>query len=662
MSQTFEMLCSPFSIGGVTLRNRFVMAPVTTGSYLGEHGEFSPDGIDYFARRAEGGFGLLLSGALTCDSQVDTAQTLGPSIAAGENAPYVIAAGRELNQRLAPLGTKMFLQLTMGLGRNYPGLYAPSALPVYGAPGQVSPALTTEQVHAKIDAVVAGARVAQEAGFAGVEVHAMHWGYLLDQFAMSLTNRRSDEYGGSLENRLRAAGQIVAGIKRDCGSDFPVMMRLGLKSYVRDFGQASFDGTGERGRTLEEGVRIARMLESLGYDALDVDTGTYDSFYWACPPSYVPRGYMAQLASAAKRAVGIPVICGSRMNSPALDEQGIEDGSFDAVALGRPAIADPDLPRKVEQGMPERIRPCLGCNQGCFERVVGEGKPAGCTVNAEMGHAASYQATKADAPRRVVVLGGGVAGMEAARVAALRGHEVVLLERRGELGGHLIAGARLEQKRELGELNAWYQCEIERLGVDVRLGTDASAADVAALAAEKGVVVLATGSRSVLPAALPGHERAITCVEALMNPERVGERVVVVGDGFVGGADVALQCARHGKKVSLVQELPELFLGWLGVPTPNRQYLADALDHYGVRVLLGCEGVEVVEGGVDVAAPEKLHLPADTVIAAETFEPLPSMGEALEQAGLEVYEVGDGAQVGNILTAVERAYAVAREL
>lgn len=409
-------------------------------------------------------------------------------------------------------------------------------------------------------------------------------------------------------------------------------------------------------------MRIARMLEEQGYDALDMDTGTYDSFYWACPPSYVPRGYMAELASAAKCAVGIPVICGSRMNDPALDEQGIEDGSFDAVALGRPAIADPDLPRKVEQDTPERIRPCLGCNQGCFERVVGEGKPAVCTVNAEMGHAASYQVTKADAPRRVVVVGGGVAGMEAARVAALRGHEVVLLERRGELGGHLIAGARLEQKRELGELNVWCQHELERLGVDVRLGADISAADVTALAAENGVVVLATGSRSVLPAALPGHERAITCVDALMNPERVGDRVVVVGDGFVGGADVALQCARHGKQVSLVQELPELFLGWLGVPTPNAQYLADALEHYGVRVLLGCGDIEVVDGGVDVAAPEMLHLPADTVVAAETFEPLPSMREALEQSGFEVYEVGDGAQVGNILTAVGRAYAVAREL
>ena len=660
MTHEYAALCSPFSIGAVTVKNRFVMAPVTTGSYLGAHGEFSSEGIDYFVRRAEGGFGLLQSGALNVDYDVDPVSALGPDIISG--AAWVRESGRRLNARIEPLGASMFLQITMGLGRNYPGLYAPSELPVYDAPGIMSKALAVEQIARKVDHMVEGARVAQEAGFAGVEVHAMHWGYLLDQFAMAITNQRTDEYGGTLENRLRCAREIVEGIKQTCGRDFPVTMRLGLKSYLRGLGKASFDGSGEVGRTVEEGVRICELLQSYGYDALDVDTGTYDSFYWACPPSFIERGYMVELAAEAKRAVSIPIICGSRMGDPAVAEKAIEEGMIDAVALGRPSIADPDLPRKVEEGHSRRIRPCISCNQGCFHQLMAMGKPAGCAVNPEMGHDASYRLRPAVARRHIVVVGGGVAGMEAARTCALRGHDVTLFERDTQLGGHLIAAAKLGFERELGELNAWYQTELAALGVDVRLGQEADDQTIAALGSD--AVVLAVGSRSTMPA-IPGVEGAITCVDALMDEALVGDRVIIVGNGFVDGASLALQLVREGKHVTLVQEPDELFLGFLGVPVPNERYLRDAFEYYGVDVHTGCQEISVTDAGVRVvlvAGEVAVQIDADTVIVAETFEPVTSMAGQLAEMGVEVHEVGDGAQVGNVLSAIGSAYGIARVL
>lgn len=217
----------------------------------------------------------------------------------------------------------MFAQISLGLGRNYPDLPAPSEMPVYENPGKVSPALTKEQIKIKIDAVVRTARLAKESGFAGVEVHSIHWGYLLDQFAMSFFNHREDEYGGSLENRLRAAREIVEGIKKECGADYPVSMRLGLQTFIQGIEKASLDGENEVGRTLEEGIEIAKLLESYGYDLLNVDTGTYDSFYYACPPMYMPKGFLVDLAEKAKAAVKIPVIGGGRMNDPDIAEKAV---------------------------------------------------------------------------------------------------------------------------------------------------------------------------------------------------------------------------------------------------------------------------------------------------------------------------------------------------
>ena len=383
-----------------------------TGAYSGSQGEFSKEGIDYFVRRAQGGFGLIYSGGQGVDSIVDP--VVETSIL---QAPAVFKkAGIELNTRLKAYGAHMFLQLSFGFGRNMPGAYAPSELPVCGMPDMTTPEITKEQIKQKIYQMIQAAILVKESGFSGVEIHAIHWGHLLDQFAMSITNKRTDEYGGSLDNRLRIARELVEGIKQACGKDFPVTMRLGLRTFMKDFNKASYTGEEEVGRTLEESIEIAKRLEAYGYDALSVDAGTVDSFYYACPPGYIKSGYLIDMAATVKKAVSIPVLVGGRMADADISEKAIEDGKIDGVALGRPSLADPDYANKIMLDTSEKIRPCIACNQGCIHRYMTVGSVC-CAVNPETGRDISYGITPTLQKKKVVIVGGGVAGMEAARTA-----------------------------------------------------------------------------------------------------------------------------------------------------------------------------------------------------------------------------------------------------
>ena len=291
MEQRYIHLGKPLQIGKLTVKNRFCMAPIGGGQHHLPGGGLKDETIQYLVERAKGGFGLIVTGAIAADCTVDPYTGIGPAILQNPDAFKMTAS--ELNERAGAYGTKIFAQITMGLGRNYPNLPAPSSVHVYRHPGEVSPELTRDQIKSKIESMVKAAKIAKDSGFAGIEVHSIHWGYLLDQFALSMMNHRTDEYGGSLENRLRAAREILEGIKQECGGDYPVSMRLGLKTFVKDFEKATLTGEEEAGRTIEEGVEIAKLLESYGYDCLNVDTGIYDSFYYACPPMYMPKGYAA---------------------------------------------------------------------------------------------------------------------------------------------------------------------------------------------------------------------------------------------------------------------------------------------------------------------------------------------------------------------------------
>lgn len=656
--QSYEHLGKPVQIGSLTIKNRFCMAPIGGGQHHLPGGGLKDETIQYLVERAKGGFGLIFTGALGADGTVDPYSGVGPTILQNPDAFKFTAC--ELNERAGAYGAKIFAQITMGLGRNYPGLPAPSSVQVFHHPGEVSPELTRDQIKSKIESVVKSAKIAKDSGFAGVEVHSIHWGYLLDQFALSMMNHRSDEYGGSLENRLRAAKEILEGIKQECGSHFPVSMRLGLKTFVKDFEKATLTGEDEAGRTLEEGIQIAKLLESYGYDCLSVDTGTYDSFYYACPPMYMPKGYLVEMAAKAKEAVHIPILAGGRMNDPDIAEAAIRDGKIDAVVMGRAALADPEYPNKVLTGHTERIRPCIACNQGCITRLQ-QGKQPTCAVNPAAMRENRFALRPNVHPKKVVVVGGGVSGMETARVAAMRGHKVSLYEKNDKLGGNLIPGGSHRFKKEVRELNVWYQNELNRLSVEIHTGEAVTAAQLKSMGAD--VIVLATGSVPIMPN-VPGIDDAkvIGCMDAFAHPEQIGQKVIVIGGGLVG-CEMALDYAQEGKEVTVVEALPKILSAGIPSPIPNGQMIPDLFEYHHVNVLEGHKLAAVEHGKAILECDgQKKELDADSIVIAVGFRPAPSMARELADCGAVVYEIGDGQQVSTILHAVWDGYEIGNNI
>lgn len=654
----YEYLGKPLQIGTLTIKNRFCMAPIGGGQHHLPGGGLKNETIQYLVERAKGGFGLIFTGAMAADGTVDPYTGVGPTILQNPDAFKMTAS--ELNERAGAYGTKIFAQITMGLGRNYPNLPAPSSVHVFRHPGEVSPELTKDQIKSKIDSVIEAAKIAKDSGFSGIEVHSIHWGYLLDQFALSMMNHRTDEYGGSLENRLRAAKEILEGIKQVCGSDYPVSMRLGLKSFVKGFEKATLTGEGEVGRTLEEGIEIAKLLESYGYDCLSVDTGIYDSFYYACPPMYMPKGYLVEMAEKAKAAVNIPILAGGRMNDADIAEEAIRDGKIDAVVLGRAALADPAYPNKVLSGHTEQIRPCIACNQGCITRLQ-QGKQPTCAVNPAAMREMRFAMHPCMEKKNVVIVGGGVAGMEAARVAAIRGHKVSLYEKNVELGGNLLPGGSHNFKKEVRELNAWYKNELCRLPVEIHLNTEVTADQLRKMGAD--VILLATGSVPVMPN-VPGigDSKVIGCMDAFANPDKIGQKVVVIGGGLVG-CEMALDYAENGKEVTVAEALPKILSAGIPSPIPNGQMIPDLFEHYHVNVLENHKLSAVKDGKavLESDGQEKV-LEADSIVIAVGFRPAPSMAKELAGCGAVVYEIGDGQEVSTILHAVWDGYEVGNNI
>ena len=660
MSYPYSPLFQPLKLGkNLTIKNRFCVGPLTLPSLHGPFGEFSPDGLAYFEARAKGGFGLLFTGAFHPDTLVDPVHPLDSKQPMKSPKAFMRSA-IELLERLDAYGAKMIPQVSMGYGRNAVGCYGPSQIPYYHDPSLATPALTRDQIKQKIDQMIATAAFLQKCGFPGVEVHAMHWGYLLDQFALTFMNHRTDEYGGPLENRLRCAREILEGIKAACGPDFVVSMRLALKTYIKDYNTPSLHGEDEAGRTLEEGLTICKKLEEYGYDCLSVDFGQYDSFYYAAPPCYMEKGRIIDLAAQAKAAVKIPILCGGRMNDPDLAAEAVRSGKIDGVVLGRPSLADPAYPQKVAMGQPEDIRPCIGCNQGCIGALK-LGRRAGCAVNAEAAREASFGLTPALQKKNVLVVGGGVSGMEAARVSALRGHAVTLCEGSSQLGGSLIPAGAHDFKADLRDLNAWYQRQLTKLGVTVELNTRLDAAAI--LARKPDAVVLAQGAVPVIPR-VPGVDspKVMDCVAALTRDPDAGDKVVVIGGGLVG-CETAVGYAQAGKTVTVIEALPDILSAGIPVPESNEQMLRDLLAEGKVAIKTASRLSAVTETGVTLSTPNgEETLEADTVVLAVGFTPRPSLADGLLGSGLEVYPVGDGVKVGSVMTAVAAGYTVGRRI
>jgi 2-enoate reductase len=538
-----------------------------------------------------------------------------------------------------------------------------SAIPYYWNPTMMCKELSTEEVERLVKAFGPVSHILAEAGIDGVELHG-HEGYLFDQFTTGLWNHRTDRYGGDLLGRLCFVIEVLKEIKKQVGDTFPVQYRFALKHYIKGYNSGALPGEEyvEAGQNIEEGLRMAKTLEEAGFNALHVDAGCYDSWYWAHPPAYQKHGCMVDMAEEVKKIVKIPVIAVGRLDIPELAEQVIAQGKADIVAIGRGLLADPFWVKKVEEGRPEQIRPCIGCHDGCMNRLVNE-KPLSCAVNPACGREGTYALQPANERQNVMVIGGGISGMEAARVAKARGHKVELYERSDHLGGHLIeASVPAFKKDELRLLN-WYKNELENLGVEVHLNTEVTPH----LIGEKkpDVIIVSTGSKPIVLDA-PGVTKqriVMTVTDFLLDKKKTGETVVVIGGGRVG-CETAIWLAQQGKKVTVVEKLDKLMSTDPPVPRMNKMMLLDLLRFHKVDILTNTSLFEVKDNEIVVINKSfsKHTLKTDTVVIAVGLAPDQDLYRELQGKIHNLYLIGDSRQARNIMGAIWDAYEVARTI
>lgn len=661
----YQNLFTPVKIGSVTIKNRFAMAPMGPLGLADSEGGFNQRGIDYYTERAKGGTGLIITGVTFSDCKVET-QSMPNCPNSTYNPVHFIRTSREMTERVHAYGSKIFLMMSAGFGRvtiptnlgEFPPV-APSEIPHRWLDKMCRP-LTVEEIKSIVKSFGDGAYNAKRAGFDGVEIHAVHEGYLLDQFAISMFNLRNDEYGGSLENRLSFAREVVEEIKSRCGEDFPVALRYSVKSMIKDWREGALPGEEfeEKGRDIAEGLEAAKLLVQYGYDALDTDVGTYDAWWWNHPPMYQEKGLFRPYCKMVKEVVDVPVICAGRMDNPDMALESLEKGECDIVSLGRPLLADPDYVNKLRAGRMAQVRPCISCQEGCMGRVQ-EYSMINCAVNPQAARERDMAYEPILKSKKVMVVGGGVAGCEAARVLAIRGHQPELYEKGSRLGGNLLPGGAPEFKEDDLALAKWYETTLKDLRVPVYYNHEVTKDEV--LAGDYDAVIIATGSQPK-KFSLGDDEKVYTASQVLLKEKDCGETTVIVGGGLVG-CETALWLAEHGKKVTIVEALDKI----LAVNGPlchaNKDMLERLVPYHGVEVVAGAR-VKKYENGVltaDTAEGEKT-IPCDSVILAVGYREENSLYHDLEFDVPEIYLLGDAKKVSNIMYAIWDAFEVANHI
>ena len=661
----YQNLFTPVKIGSVTIKNRFAMAPMGPLGLADSEGGFNQRGIDYYTERAKGGTGLIITGVTFSDCKVET-QSMPNCPNSTYNPVHFIRTSREMTERVHAYGSKIFLMMSAGFGRvtiptnlgEFPPV-APSEIPHRWLDKMCRP-LTVEEIKSIVKSFGDGAYNAKRAGFDGVEIHAVHEGYLLDQFAISMFNLRNDEYGGSLENRLRFAREVVEEIKSRCGEDFPVALRYSVKSMIKDWREGALPGEEfeEKGRDIAEGLEAAKLLVQYGYDALDTDVGTYDAWWWNHPPMYQEKGLFRPYCKMVKEVVDVPVICAGRMDNPDMALESLEKGECDIVSLGRPLLADPDYVNKLRAGRMAQVRPCISCQEGCMGRVQ-EYSMINCAVNPQAARERDMAYEPILKSKKVMVVGGGVAGCEAARVLAIRGHQPELYEKGSRLGGNLLPGGAPEFKEDDLALAKWYETTLKDLRVPVYYNHEVTKDEV--LAGDYDAVIIATGSQPK-KFSLGDDEKVYTASQVLLKEKDCGETTVIVGGGLVG-CETALWLAEHGKKVTIVEALDKI----LAVNGPlchaNKDMLERLVPYHGVEVVADAR-VKKYENGVltaDTVEGEKT-IPCDSVILAVGYREENSLYHDLEFDVPEIYLLGDAKKVSNIMYAIWDAFEVANHI
>ena len=684
MDQRLQPLFTPWKIGNCEIKNRIVLTSMGGTDLFGwmEKNHFDKDGARFIMEVAKNNVGLVLPGCQPVYNPM-----FGQWLHKNKK---MYADLKKWTPELHKTGAKLFVQLTAGFGRSFTisemmeKLYTNPALRVLSKPfmdldkitASASPSpnrwsdkvpsreMTKAEIKEFVNAFAESAKMLKDAGVDGVEVHAVHEGYLLDQFTLKYVNKRTDEYGGSFENRYRFAVEIVQAIKKACGDDFPVSLRYSIISKTKGFRQGALPGEAytEAGRDMAESEKAVKYLQDAGYDCLNCDNGTYDAWYWAHPAPYMPRNCNLEDVAHIKKFVDIPVVCAGRMD-PAVGAEAIAQGKIDGVGIARQFLSDPEWITKLMEGREEDIRPCICCHNACFNMAhyngVGNDQTladnagmARCALNPETMQSSKYKIVKTGRPKNIAVIGGGIGGMEAARVLTLRGHKVTIYEKSDRLGGVFIAAAAPEFKEKDRELIKWYEKEMKDLGIEIKFNTEVK--DTTSLNADE--VIVATGSKARI-LKVPGAEKAIEACDYLLGRKEVGQKVIIIGGGLTG-CEIALDMYRKGKTPVIV-EIKNDLIAVKGVCLANSSYLRDFFALNNVEVHLDTMLSEVTDKGVIVKAKDgsTFEIEGDTVLISAGYIPTPAFPQ-----DKHVHLVGDCNGVGNLRTVIWRAWDVAMAL
>ncbi len=644
----YETLFTPLMLKGVTIRNRIALAPMNT-NLADSDGSVNHRFTRYYVERGMGGTGLLI----VSSAYIDAAAKKRSGALLLDDDRFIPKLKR-FTDAIHATGAKIFQQLNHN-GRLLASskelktavtttVVGPSAIP-HLSTGAIPKALTVADIRELIEKFGQAARRAKAAGFDGVELHGTH-GYLINQFFSIYSNRRTDAYGGSLENRMRFPLEVYRWARELTGDDFLICYRVN----AREFAPVE--------TPMEDVIAFCRRLESEGVDLLHVSVGNSETptgLLKMIPPGSAPLGCYADLAGEIKKAVKIPVIAVGRINTPEIAERILREGQADMVAIGRALIADPYWPEKAYQGEAERIRRCIGCNQGCIERLAQE-DTVRCLCNPEVGEEGT-QKTVAPKRKKVLVVGGGPAGMEAAITAASSGHVVELYEKQSNLGGQCLLAAASPGKEEFSTVIDFFVGELKRLAVPIHLNQEIRAGEI--VNDPPDVVILATGSLPLIPE-IPGIKTGIergdvvTAWDVLKGRE-TGSNVAVIGGGLVG-VETALFLNKKGKDVVLIEKLDTI--GQDAGPL-NRARLKDAIRETRIEVRCKTELLEIGDNTITVDCETGPYdIPTNTVVPAMGAEAQNTLLKDIEGKVHEVYAIGDCMETRNMIEAIHDAYDV----
>lgn len=684
MDPIYEPLFTPWKIGNVEIKNRIVQTSMGGTSIFGwmEPNHFDEEAAHFLLERAKNNVGLILPGIAPIRDIL-----FGKWLHKGKGKYDKLARFMEEYKKT---GSKLFIQLTAGFGRSLaindimikalknkalgfvmkPILdvsyltASASATPNRWYPDVKSRPMTITEIEEIIDSFAKVSKFCKDAGVDGIEVHAVHEGYLLDQFTTKFTNFRTDKYGGSFENRYRFPVDIVKAIKTNCGSDFPVSVRYSVVSKTKGYSQGALPGEEyvEVGRDMEESERAAKYLQDAGYDMLNCDNGTYDAWYWCHPAPYMPKNCNMPEVEHIKKFVDVPVVAAGRMEAD-VAAKAIAEGRIDAMGVARQFLADPEWVTKLMRGQKDEIRPCICCHNACFNMASYEGVGndqslsdnagmARCAVNPETMQSKKYKIVKTDSPKTVGIVGGGIGGMEAARVLALRGHRPTIYEKSGELGGIFVAASAPSFKEKDRELIAWFKKQMKDLNIPINFNTEIKSADEL----KEDVVIIATGATAKkIP--IKGIEKASEVCDYLYGKKEVGDRVVIIGGGL-SGCEVALDLHHKGKTPIIVEMMHDL-IAVRGVCLANSSYLRDYFNLHNVEVHLNSTVSEIGDGYVMVKNKNgtQTRVDCDDVLLSVGYNPSP----IAQQSG-RVHLVGDCNKVGNVHKVIWRAWDVAMKI